>query len=540
MRIEYRLDDLAFESTDLAGLESCLRDFLAGLKVEASVVREDDKVAVDYPEFDDIDAKEDEQVVVNFCKGGRFGKAKKVAKELIAKVPWSSNAHRLLAQTLMEERETEAAIDETVVALKLDPHSLSALTILGNLYAQGKGDVGTALKYYRRAYDLYPETALAVSNYASALLGAKQDVAQQEKLFRKAIELQPDYLNTYYGLATVLGERGDFQGAFAVAQTGLLRGRERPENTAPVRDALTALMLSAARNAAKEPLDGLIDRKREEVEHACGTKVVIEKDASVSNLVVTELAEQYRRDYHRLVLGADSDKPGAQYCILHEMEKMLMRFEANKRVGACNLVTVPSARAIFREKTMAYVTPKLRENITGDIEGFLDRMLQGVCLQLLNCPLDFFAFRRLYEQCPEARAHQLAAVYVMATQAIEGARTGKTYGLPRNVVRINRTLSAVSFLQYRDLMGLDLLADLEPEEDELKAAMQLYESCVTFADAYAAGDEWILVSRFIRDLNCSSFCAVIGLKDDPVEGRTSQATSRASSTACCRESACSS
>ena len=85
MRITYTLADIGFESTSIENLAESLKQFLSEKKIALDVKCHADLVEVEYPEIHDIDASEDENIVLNFCRARRFGKAKKVVKELIEK-----------------------------------------------------------------------------------------------------------------------------------------------------------------------------------------------------------------------------------------------------------------------------------------------------------------------------------------------------------------------------------------------------------------------------------------------------------------------
>ena len=511
MQKTYRLGDLSFKADNIASLEESVRDFLAGLKISALVVRESDSVVVEYPDVHDIDANEDMSVALGFCNSRRFGKAKKVLLEFLKKVPHSSEAYRLLAQIAMESRDYGSAIELSTIALRLDPSSLNALILLGNLYARDKDDVSCGLAYYKRASDLYPESCLAVTNYAAALMQSGGDKAGQERLFRKAIRLAPDYLNSYYGLVGLLIEREDYKEAFDLIESGLKNGRERPENPLPLRQKLTEIMIRVARMISKESHDEIVAAAKQSVMDAGGLEVKIEEDAGQHVPARMELAWKYNRDYNLLLVNPSKIAFGKEYVIVHELEKARLLLEGERATGRVMFGNAVNGQRSFIEKTMTYMSDDFRQMIPpGEMDGFLGQLMSGVGVQLMNCPLDFVVRKNIWEKYPGFRAVQIAGEYELLVQALASVDSGVKGDFPKNVIRLNRVMNAVTLMQYRDLFSFDYLAALKLPEDELSVARELYDSCCRVVKIGQACEVWVLVREFLEKLHCEEYFVVVG------------------------------
>lgn len=529
MKIEYRVGDLSFDVTTIGGLEFAIEEFLKQQHVVAEMNREGNAVVVQYPDVHDVDANEDEQIVINFCKARRFGKAKKVVREFLEKMPWASEGYRLYAQILMEEGEIDSALEQARIALKFNPENTYALVLIGNLLSRNKNDHKTGSSYFKRAMELDSTSPLAITNYAACLTEAGGDKCEQEKLYRRAIELGPDYLNPYYGLVSILVEKESFKEAFDLCQQGLTKGIDRPENPQPLRQLLCQMLIRLAgvlveKFPAKSPVDDIVAA----IQREGGAEIRVETDNSIAVPAKVELAKKYGRAYDRLVYRpAKYDNP---YAVIHELEKHLMRIKAGKDGRECNLVTLPSSAALFKEKTLPYVTDRMRSMVRmSDIDGLLNQLMSGMCGQLMNCPLDLFVEKRIFEKYPDLRPGQILGVFENITSGLQSVNAGEKGGFPKNVVRVNRVLNAVSFMQYRALLGLDFLGELHLDSDETKLAAALYKRYVEACEHFKPGDEWDLVNRFVEELRCASYCTVLNA-DNHVRGSDSVEREHAEST----------
>ena len=94
---------------------------------------------------------------------------------------------------------------------------------LATLYFYGK-DKNKGLRYYEKAYKLFPESANILNNYAYALSLEKKDLKKAKKMAKKALDLRPEepsYLDTY---AFILYLRGEYQEAKKYYKKALVYG----------------------------------------------------------------------------------------------------------------------------------------------------------------------------------------------------------------------------------------------------------------------------------------------------------------------------
>ena len=511
MKAIHDLHDRVFDVDDFNALERKVREYLASKNIPHAVEAAADKVVVSYPDVENMDADEDERIVIMFCNSRRFEKARKVAKEWIGKTPWNSEAYRLLAQIEMENKEFDLAIEHCKDSLRLNPKNLHALILLGNLLSRDKNLVDEGMAWYKRACDLYPDSVLAVNNYAGALMqkgGA--DSATLESLFRKAIELAPSYLNPYYGLAEILMARKDLSGTFRIVQEGLRRGQQRPENDTPIKEMLTEKLLHISAELARNLGTEIVDKKRAELESAGGVGIDIDEDVNLSVPAKLELAEHYGRERHRLVCNPLKTQHAKAYYLMHELEKQQLRISARNAGKSALFMHDDKGFEQFVEQTRLYITERFRAVVPhSEFNQMLQMLMKGVGGQLMNCPLDMLVASRLYGAYAELRPCQVIAAYELARESIASVEVGTREGFPENIVHVNKVLNAVSFLQYRELLGLDFLGKMPISKDELKLAKELYEIARGYMDSFSPGDEWTLVRTFLEKMHCDSFFKVI-------------------------------
>ena len=314
MEIIYRVGDNLFEAKDISDLELEVTRFFADKGVIATVGADGDKVIASYPEAYDIDAAEDERIVLLYCQKRNFTKARKVVQELLKKAPYNSDAYRLFAQIEMEDGNIDIAIEKAKDSLRFNPANLYALILLGNLLARDKGLLEEGLVWYKKAVESYPESVLAVNNYAGTLL-QKKDADKNEvvELFKKAISLDNTYLNSYYALSGILIESGKLREAFDLVQDGLKKGVSRPENPAPIKKIMMESLVRLSRELSKSAEKTILETKLKEVENVGGVSIDIEEDKSLGVPAKMELAERYRTKNHKIKWNSELCKNGSYY-----------------------------------------------------------------------------------------------------------------------------------------------------------------------------------------------------------------------------------
>jgi tetratricopeptide (TPR) repeat protein len=127
-------------------------------------------------------------------------------KRLVAQFPEVAKYHQILGLAHLELENLDAAEDELLRALRLDPRLDAALTTLANVY-QKRGKPDLAIPLYRRSIELRP-TAYALSNLG-AVLAQTGDLPQAITVLTEATRVDPAFPKAWYGLGLALYKTGE-------------------------------------------------------------------------------------------------------------------------------------------------------------------------------------------------------------------------------------------------------------------------------------------------------------------------------------------
>jgi predicted CXXCH cytochrome family protein len=134
-------------------------------------------------------------------------------------------------------------------ALKIYPHFLRALTLIGTTFAES-GNVQRASEIFGLASRFYPDDA-ATRVELGMMLGELGRHTEELLAYKKAIELEPDLLAAYPKLGMALNAAGDFNQAIVIFWKGL---QINPLSAELYRDLGVALARRGDANGAKESL----------------------------------------------------------------------------------------------------------------------------------------------------------------------------------------------------------------------------------------------------------------------------------------------
>lgn len=514
MIAEHTLADGIFLAKTIDELEVLVKEALTRLKVQAEVVVVGDKIQVNYPEGMDIDADEDERIVVGFCQSGRFDKAREVVKKLIAKRPWDSNAYRLQAQIFMMNGEIDEALESCHDALCLSPRNEYALVLMGNLFARDKGRYSDALKYYKRALDLNPDSALTLTNYAALRLETKDaDFDETERLLRKSLEVDPNQLTTYHALVHLYILKECPREAFLAAQDGLRLGALRAENREPIRELLLQTVMQLAPGLSAKGVSPEVTSWMNDLGEKYGVPIRLEARDDLDVPIRMELAQNHLRDAHVLAYCPSKAKDSLNYLLCMSLEKMEIQESAKKAGRAKKMASGEIHYEKFLEWTRPYINDRFKAMAAGREDELVRFLHQGLVGQLMNCIPDALAERRIFDRMPELRPAQLLGVVELAKGIVQSARAGASGQIPRNVVRATRTMGLFTLAVYRDVIGVDMRGDVNAPSDEQRLAAELFAEFKALEKSYAPGDEWELVSTFAKKLRLESYCEIVSDDD---------------------------
>ena len=149
---------------------------------------------------------------------------------------YSKQAHAVLHQVFYsgfpakdQLEKSRPLIDQAIL---LDPQSSEAFTALGRWYRRS-GESEKALQAFQQAMALGPNNAYALANYASMVRFQMSDPASAIKLFRRAIELDPQNIDLEMQLARTMPSVGLADEGIRMME-GIVA--EHPDSAAGYRD----------------------------------------------------------------------------------------------------------------------------------------------------------------------------------------------------------------------------------------------------------------------------------------------------------------
>ena len=158
---------------------------------------------------------------------GQAAQAMTFAKQLVDLEPKNPKAHFVLGNVQWAQGDTGAAEESFKRALKLDPANEEALFALGNLLSSS--DPEKARGYYKRYIEANGEGSAEVYYQLSLIDQRAGQAAEAIAELKKAIELEPDYVQARFALAQLYEVQRDTDAALAAYLELLPRD---PHNTA--------------------------------------------------------------------------------------------------------------------------------------------------------------------------------------------------------------------------------------------------------------------------------------------------------------------
>jgi predicted AlkP superfamily phosphohydrolase/phosphomutase/tetratricopeptide (TPR) repeat protein len=160
-----------------------------------------------------------------YADGGRFDEGLSYLRGLARERPGIAEVHAALGALLLKRGESQAAEQELLRALSIDPALSEPLTELHALY-RGTARILTLEPIVRKGLSIN-DRSVVHHNWMGLIHEWKKELGAAEQEFRRAMELDPDYAATMANLGALYGRSGRLEEAVAV----LTRAVEKePEN----------------------------------------------------------------------------------------------------------------------------------------------------------------------------------------------------------------------------------------------------------------------------------------------------------------------
>lgn len=479
-----------------------------GYSAEVTIDGDFVKVKVDQKDLEQSQKEFNE--ITALCKKRQFKEAHSRLELFLKKHSRHSEGYRILAQMEMEAGNIDKAIDIDIEALRCDPKNIWALILMGNLYSKYKDNYEIGRTYYDSVLKYSPDNFIAINNVA-ALMMENEDYISAIPLFEKSLEGDKKYANAYYGLAVCYYNQSENQKAFDTALKGCLLADIRSENP-QVMDELHKILLASA-HAVVESTNymNVVLGIKDEIEMTYHQKIEIEEDDTLDLSAKLEYGPTHHRDFH--LIKYNPKKPFMEHLAIHEMMHLQMNLEADK-VNTNKVIISNNDNVIaFRTKYAAWIKKLVNRFEHSKAMNLVEQIHRGYMLQVMNCPLDLFVEKRMYDKYPIVRAIQLLSLMEQETyniKAIKGSENSKF--VPLDIVQNSKVMNIVTSMHFEHLFGLRFYQEYKPTRAQFDQAKDFYDEFLAYDD-YKPGEEYELVEYFMDSLHAERFMSILPLSD---------------------------
>jgi len=506
MKIIHLLTDGLFNASTLEELKDEITEMYSSNGIKPKVTIEQNMVIVETDDEKIIRYNTEFEKAASLCSQGKIAEGREILNRIIRECPSFSDAYRLLAQLKMNEGLIDEAIDINIEALRYHPRNIWALILMGNLYAKNKDDINTGMKYYEKVLEYSPDNAIALCNIGGVLIEKGKELESLD-YFDKSLENNSTYSNAYYGKALALKRLGFVRQAFEIALEGALKAKSQVENPG-VREEILKIMLVIAQDVvAEENYKKTWMRFVSQLEKEGGRKIVIQEDRTLEVYAKLEYGPVYRRNYH--VVKYNPEKEFVNHLVMHELMHLKMNIDNSNAGLGRFVVTTKEQKKMFVQrfgKLFGKLHPELDPDSSREI---LNKLLNGLNLQIVNCPMDLFVEDMIYEKYPDMRPLQLLSLFRQEQDNIDSAtKAGISKMFPTEIITANRVMNIVTSLHFKKLFGMDFIHKYNPKKLEYDQAKDMYDEYEAYVDTFNTSDEYELMMYFAESLKMDDFITI--------------------------------
>lgn len=510
MTIVFYKDDLLFElfpkiKKDGSNLKEVLIEYYS-VDSEVPIIEIKDSLISIQLDSNKINQEQSQRnKVISFCEKGLFAEAFPLAKSMVEEYPRISENHRILGQIYSELGDHDESINCLIDALRWNPKNDYALIMMGNVFARFKNDVETALIYYNQVIENNPKESLAFNNIAANLMQLGK-LEQAKVYFQKALDIDPDYPNTNFGLAMIANSEGDYKSASGFVLRCI---SHNPTNNDLYKNSISLAVDLAIKFSNSERIKVILDKAIKNLETTYKTPIKIETSEDIPTAAKIEFKDNYDRKYH--LVKYQSKYPTYPHLVLHE----LMHLELVEKAKGLNenqlFISNDSHKAKFFQNFDKYAKGLMSKGVDDNsIKSYLNALFLGVNSQVFNTPIDLFIEDIIYKRYPELRIVQFYSLFVLINEGIEAVtRKDIISNSPRQILGKSKIYNIVNAIHFRELFGVDLIDKHKPSKIEKETATRLYNEFLEYRMDKEVAEEYELVQHWAEDLELDGYFDLI-------------------------------
>src|SRR6266542_3692302 len=490
---------------DLASITAYVLKHYAFLPMPIAVILEGDEVVISYPEEADTKRNEAARLAgraVKWAGEGDYEKAIGIYKRVLELQPSFHAARRDLAMAYMELGDVENATNHLIEVLRLDPKDAWSWVVLGNLYIREKGDPETGEKFIRRALDIKPDDAWALNSLAVGFQ-KRGEIQKAVEYFDKAIAVNPEFANPYYGKSLALAEHGQPEAANETLTRLFTTAKMQDSRSQPVFQGARQLYVNVQRElAVRQHSDAFkcVQDYKAAMEKLSGFPIRFEETDFEDMLGATiQMAWKHGRDYHVIKTRRGYDPELLAHLEAHELTHLKLESEARQK--GKNLFFATSAQS--REAGIRSIAGDIRKlEKQGYSEESITKMtlsiVAGLTGFLFNCPLDMTIERYIRNTFPSLQPAQFLSLRGMALEAAQTNTNPQIRQVTsRKIMQASLALNGAYSLFLDNLFaGASNFSDVYRRFDTFSLSQKLFNRWVEQVDKLEPGDEYKLVDEF--------------------------------------------
>jgi len=397
------------------------------------------------------------QELISLCEQARFEEAKSIAVKLTISYPNISEYHRVLGQIYSEINEKEEAINSFKNALRWEPTNTWALIMMGDIYASDKNDINAAIDYYDQVLINNPEDFISLNNIGANLMQITQYTKAIDYL-KQAININPDYPNSYFALALIAEEQGNLINTLDYSLTTC----EKAEKDSSIYENAFEMAIACTQNKQNK--------------------------ISAQNILF-----DYTRKIEKLTGNNIDNSSDHEYFDMQKLMQSLYTHKAKEQNA--NKTFIPKADA-----EEAFSIKYIQEGLDKYTNVKKSELFKSIIEQIYYTPLNLFIADNLYSDFPALRTLQFT--YYMNTikqHAQELISLEKEETVKPELISISKIYSLVNCLHFKSLFKLEFKEEFNPTQEEIERADSMYKEFSEYRKDREAGEEYEIILNWAKD-----------------------------------------
>jgi len=188
---------------------------------------------------------------------------------------------------------------------------------------------------------------------------------------------------------------------------------------------------------------------------------------------------------------------------MHELVHLDLVLQARERNSNQLFISTQEHKASFTKGLQPTINKFKKMGLKEEqINSFCSSLFDGINSQTYNAPIDLFIEDYLYEQYEEIRPYQFLSLIALIQEGIKAVTDKQVVELtPRDIISKSKTYNLVLALQFKELYGIDFIADFSASQIELKRANEFFEEFKEYRVNKEPAEEYELVKHWAEDLN---------------------------------------